>query len=307
MVNADAYRRTIKEDMRSLYYNVAGIVFRVDLPESIEPERSLPSFRPFLGVESGPDFTFTLRESGSLTLPRTDIVDESDSDLGHVVLGRTGEGDYVTEIGGRHKMLSDSEFLSNNAEIDLHSPDASVTLVSMLRIAFSQAALKRKCVSIHSSAVVLGGRAFLFLGSSGTGKSTHSALWLRNFPGARLLNDDNPAIRIEEGRVMAYGTPWSGKTPCYLNEGWPVGGIVRLRQAPCNKFTECADIDAFVNILPSCSAVRGDSLLQTRLHDNIAEICAGTRSGVLECRPDDEAAILCERNICGSSIDKKTI
>ncbi|MGN1232246.1 MAG: phosphoenolpyruvate carboxykinase [Candidatus Cryptobacteroides sp.] len=283
--------------MKSIYYRVAGIVFRVDLPESIEPERSLHSFRNFLCGEATPDFTFTLRESGEMRFPETVIIDESDSDLGHVTLGKSGDGHYVTTIGIRHRMLSDREFIENQAEIDLGSPDASSALVSMLRIAFSQAALKYRCISIHSSAVVLGGRAFLFLGSSGTGKSTHSALWLRNFPGARLLNDDNPAIRILDGRVLAYGTPWSGKTPCYVNENWPVGGIVRLRQAPYNRFTECADIETFVNILPSCSAVRGDSLLQTRLHDSLAEICAGIRSGVLECRPDDEAAILCENKI----------
>ena len=194
-------------------------------------------------------------------------------------------------------MLSDSEFIDNAAEIDLDAPDARASIVSMLRLAFSQAALKLKGISLHASAVVLEGRAFLFLGSSGTGKSTHSALWLKNFTGARLLNDDNPALRLEDGKVMAYGTPWSGKTPCYVNEKWPVGGIVRLRQAPYNRFTECVDIDSFVNILPSCSAVRGDRLLQTRLHDTLAEICAEIRTGILECRPDDGAAILCETNI----------
>lgn len=283
--------------MNIRYYNVAGITFRVDLPECIDPERCLHSFRNFLCGEAGPDFTFILVEAGGMTFPETVTIDESDSDLGHVSLGKSGDGRYLTTIGSRHKMLSDREFIENQAEIDLSSPDASSALVSLLRIAFSQAALKFDCISVHASAVVLGDRAFLFLGSSGTGKSTHSTLWLRNFPGARLLNDDNPAIRIRDGRVLAYGTPWSGKTPCYINENWPVGGIVRLRQAPYNRFTECVDIESFVNILPSCSAVRGDSLLQSRLHDNLAEICAGVRSGVLECRPDDEAAILCENKI----------
>lgn len=297
MVNAHACGGAVQENMRSIYYRVAGIVFRVDLPESIGPERSLRSFRNFLCGEAGPDFTFTLRERGEMTFPETVTIDESDSDLGHVVLGRAVSGHYVTEIGGRHKMLSDSEFIDNMAEIDLDAPDARASIVSMLRIAFSQAALKLKGISLHASAVVLEGRAFLFLGSSGTGKSTHSALWLKNFTGARLLNDDNPALRLEDGKVMAYGTPWSGKTPCYVNEKWPVGGIVRLRQAPYNRFTECVDIDSFVNILPSCSAVRGDRLLQTRLHDTLAEICAEIRTGILECRPDDGAAILCETNI----------
>ena len=101
--------------MRSIYYRVAGIVFRVDLPESIGPERSLRSFRNFLCGEAGPDFTFTLRERGEMTFPETVTIDESDSDLGHVTLGKSGDGHYVTTIGARHKMLSDREFLENMA------------------------------------------------------------------------------------------------------------------------------------------------------------------------------------------------
>ena len=56
----------------------------------------------------------------------------------------------------------------------------------------------------------------MLLGKSGTGKSTHSRLWLKYIPDTKLLNDDNPAVRImDNNTIMIYGTPWSGKTPCY--------------------------------------------------------------------------------------------
>ena len=96
---------------------------------------------------------------------------------------------------------------------------------------FNIAALERRAVAVHSSVISLDGRAVLFLGESGTGKSTHTRLWREHIPGARLLNDDSPIIRIApEGAaeaasapaadtipalqgVLACGSPWSGKTP----------------------------------------------------------------------------------------------
>ena len=109
---------------------------------------------------------------------------------------------------------------------------------------FNIAALERRAVAVHSSVISLDGRAVLFLGESGTGKSTHTRLWREHIPGARLLNDDSPIIRIApEGAaeaasapaadtipalqgVLACGSPWSGKTPCYRNVSHPIAGIV---------------------------------------------------------------------------------
>ena len=64
---------------------------------------------------------------------------------------------------------------------------------------------------LHSSAVVRDGKAYLFTAACGTGKSTHTKLWLKNFPDAFILNDDKPALRLEDGKFYAYGTPWNGK------------------------------------------------------------------------------------------------
>ena len=63
------------------------------------------------------------------------------------------------------------------------------------------------------------------MGKSGTGKSTHSRLWLENVPGATLLNDDNPIVRLTLVGAIVYGSPWSGKTPCYKNESAPLAGV----------------------------------------------------------------------------------
>ena len=88
---------------------------------------------------------------------------------------------------------------------------------------------------LHSSAVALDGRAYLFSAPSGTGKSTHTSLWLEAFgERAVILNDDKPAIMIRGGAVTACGTPWSGKSDLNINAEFPLQGICILGRSAEN-------------------------------------------------------------------------
>lgn len=97
---------------------------------------------------------------------------------------------------------------------------------------------------LHSSAVVVDGRAYLFTADSGTGKSTHTQLWLREFDGAFILNDDKPALRREADGWFAYGTPWSGKTDWNVPERVPLGGIALIERAEENTIVPCSASEA---------------------------------------------------------------
>ena len=95
------------------------------------------------------------------------------------------------------------------------------------------------------------------LGKSGTGKSTHSSLWLKHIPGTELLNDDNPILRLmPDGTARVYGSPWSGKTPCYKNKDVPAGAVVRIRQAPFNKIERLSAIQSYASLMASASGFR---------------------------------------------------
>lgn len=102
---------------------------------------------------------------------------------------------------------------------------------------------------LHASAVVLDDKAYLFSAPSGTGKSTHTSLWLKEFPGAQILNDDKPAIRITEDGIFVYGTPWSGKTNLNLNRKVPLQGIAFLQRGEKNSITPLSSIKALEMIL----------------------------------------------------------
>jgi len=153
-------------------------------------------------------------------------------------------------------------------------------------------------VLFHAAAVSLDGKGYMFLGKSGTGKSTHARLWIQNLQGVELMNDDNPAVRIKaDGTATVYGTPWSGKTPCYRNISAPLGGIVLLSQAPYNKITRLNGIGAYAAVVASISGKRWDSKIADGLHDTENALATYIPTWHLDCLPDADAAHLCKDTI----------
>lgn len=176
--------------------------------------------------------------------------------------------------------------------------------ISILRfgiwVMFGVVLTENKAIAIHSSVIVSDNKCALFLGESGTGKSTHTRLWLKHIDGARLLNDDSPIIRIVDGEVLAYGSPWSGKTPCYKNEAYPVAGFCRLAQAPYNAIYRLPTIMAIGAILPSCPPMFAyDDRLQDMICRTVGDVLRTVSVYRLECLPDEAAALLSYKTIMG--------
>lgn len=103
---------------------------------------------------------------------------------------------------------------------------------------------------VHSSAVVKNGYAYLFSADPGTGKSTHTSLWLKAFgDDAFIINDDKPALRIIDGQVYVYGTPFSGKTDLNVNTRAKLGGICFLERSEENWIKPITGAEAIMLIL----------------------------------------------------------
>ena len=290
--------------MKTYNYIVAGFSFAVQLPEPCEVKHLLPSFLPFqnTGNREGEQlFSLTVVSAASNDQPG-DLLEETDNDMGHLRLFKIAEG-YRVEITNKgyiHRMWSDRRFTAAKACLDWNDRQVGNALSSLLRIQFAQAVIYRNAVSIHAAAVSCKGLAYLFMGKSGTGKSTHAALWVEHIPGTELLNDDNPTVRLIGDKAYAYGTPWSGKTPCYKQLGFPIGGMVRLQQASVNRFTPQEGTNAFVALYPGCSVIAQDTELRHRLYDTLARLAESAPVGLLDCRPDKEAAIVCHQALAGS-------
>ena len=281
-------------------FSVAGFPFAVELPRECNIETLLPTFAPFRCQPTSDEQLFVLTLGDTTIAADGELWDETTNDLGLTRLYKTDGGYRValqyTPQSPVHTMLADERFTSVRAHLHLDDVYAGQALSSLLRLTFAQAIVWHRAVSIHASAVVCDGKGYLFMGKSGTGKSTHSALWQQNIAGCYLLNDDNPTLRIVGNEVIVYGTPWSGKTHCYRNERHPVGAMVRLVQARENTYRPQSGVAAFVAILPGCSAIRRDEAQYDALCTTIAEISAMVSVGVMECLPNAAAAQECHRN-----------
>ena len=167
----------------------------------------------------------------------------------------------------------------------------SINNALMLLYAFCSAPYMT--LEMHSSVISNSGRGYMFLGKSGTGKSTHSSLWLKHIPGSVLLNDDNPVVRVwPDGRIIVYGTPWSGKTPCYKNLECPVGAFVRIRRCGENRITPLSVVEAYALLYSSCSGLKSDPEMGDGLHASLEAAALNVPAYVLDCRPDGESAFV---------------
>ena len=145
---------------------------------------------------------------------------------------------------------------------------------------------------LHSSAVIVDDRAYLFTADSGTGKSTHTALWLKYFGNrAKILNDDKPAIRFENDRWYAYGTPWSGKNDISLNLRAEIAGIAVLERAQENHIEQFSGIQALHAILKQ---VNRPPAMEHRikLMELLDKLITTVAIWKLQCNMDPEAAII---------------
>lgn len=166
-------------------------------------------------------------------------------------------------------------------------------LDTALMMLYAFASAPRDTLLLHASVVEKDGKGYLFLGRSGTGKSTHSRLWIEHVGGSRLLNDDNPVVRIVGGRPWVFGSPWSGKTPCYRNEGVPVGAVVRIRQAPANGIRRLSPVESYASLLTSSSGMAWEKELADGRDRTLQRVAASAPCWMLQCLPDAEAALLC--------------
>lgn len=146
---------------------------------------------------------------------------------------------------------------------------------------------------LHSSAVIMDGRAYLFSAPCGTGKSTHTKLWQQVFGEDRvkMLNDDKPAIRLVDGQWYAYGTPWSGKYDISTNTRVPLGGVCMLRRGEQNKIEPYGGPSAVKEILEQTARVNHPEYMMNMLGliDKLLEKVPVWR---MECNMEPEAAIL---------------
>ncbi len=173
-----------------------------------------------------------------------------------------------------------------------HTNDESLMEYMETGAIFYQKLLEHQGFLLHASAVCVDHKAYLFSAPSGTGKSTHTSLYLQNFRNrAYIINDDKPAIRNLNGTFYAYGTPWSGKTRLNRNVSVPIQGIAFLSRSETNDIRRMSDIEAVSSILSQTIRPR-NKLLAELLLERIDEFVKKVPIYSLSCNMQPNAAIL---------------
>lgn len=97
---------------------------------------------------------------------------------------------------------------------------------------------------LHASVLEYNGAGYAFLGKSGTGKSTHTKLWLAHLSDTRVVNGDKPILEYTENGFLVHGTPWQGKENWGYKGKALLRGLCFLEQAPENKIRDLSASEA---------------------------------------------------------------
>lgn len=301
-------------------YKVAGHRFRLAIPESQKLAEVLGiQYEPFVDCEDSKEgVLFDLEYAKEVPCGERTCVFDREAEGEEIVVKiyklATAEDSEVSESGGwvfevainRHCPVATRIWASedfSHAKYTIESKrlsDAVFAVNNAAMMVYAFAAVGLGTVLMHASVIGYHERAYLFLGISGTGKSTHSSLWLKHIEGAELMNDDNPIVRIygatdsKKAFVIAYGSPWSGKTPCYKNVQAPIGAFVQIRQYPENEISRMNVLESFSSLYASISGIKtGRSAMAAHINDSISAILDAVPCYLLKCRPDEEAARVC--------------
>lgn len=299
-------RKTLTDE-EHIFFCIAGHIMDMAIPDAFDWEQLLPSFSDFrCSFSEKQDVMCSIRiveKPIDCELASAKVLSEVSEVFGHWFRLMETDHNYIIDVqfvknGNRYRMITDKTFSMATAYVDRKEEYAANILSLFLMILFAQSAVLHKTIMLHASVVEKDQKGYVFMGKSGTGKSTHSRLWMKYIEGTDLLNDDNPAVGIEEdGIVYVYGAPWSGKTPCYKNRKIPLQAIIRLEQAPVNHFKKETGVNALITLLPGCSSMRWSTLLYTEMCNLLEEIINKVKIGYLACLPDKEAALLCYEEV----------
>lgn len=283
-------------------YQVAGHVFAVAIKEEdfMGQAELMKAYRPFETEKGEPLFSLDVETADEILVPAHFVEEARQEEEGQVIMSGHLADDtkVIVYQWGEEKAVLRSSSQYENAALTTTSHRLQHAIDNSLMLLFAFATAPDSTLLFHSSTVVWHERAYMFLGVSGTGKSTHTRLWLKNIGQTHLLNDDNPVVRInEQGIPVVYGSPWSGKTPCYRNEQYPLGAIVKLCQYPKNQIQQLSVIESYVALTESVSGKRWERQIAGGLNTTIGKMLEATSVFLLRCLPDDEAAKLCWQTV----------
>jgi hypothetical protein len=211
--------------------------------------------RPFVGASGSPRLELRVRPLAGA--PPDPGVLRFDSGTGWQV-GRTpgGWSCLFWHTHGRRPQLAQALVADRRwrrATLWVPSEDAPFFLAYPLEpFLFLNVLARSAALVVHAAGIVREGRAWLFTGPHGAGKSTIATLLGRDRR-TTLLSDDRVIVRRVGGRWQAFGTPWSGTVRRATSPAAaPVAALCFIRHGPATRAEPLAAGVAARRLVPRC-------------------------------------------------------
>lgn len=278
------------------YLSFGNITIKLELPQR---PVDIEKYAEFISEEKPADFnvgysfsdgTIQLDSGFGMTADRdgkTVVIDEENGTY-TVYFKAAAGGFYAKRI---------SSFYDSGSEVILSDEARNKLWIRLIlnTLGVEELAARKNAFIFHSSFIVKDGKAILFTGPCGIGKSTQADLW-QKYKGTEIINGDKTMIYCENGKAYASGLPFSGSSHICLNKSFELDTIVRLEQSVQNSVEPLTLAESFVCLLKSAYIPLrfGDSISRT-----IGTILPGIRVCRLSCTPDEQAVTMLDGYLKG--------
>lgn len=244
---------------------------------------------------------------------------DSDINVNYTNLMRVGENKYSCVVDGKTavihhdallgKVVALTTFDREFSKVDIiaynlkdnHGISELTFVFNLVGNAMRYVVMMHSGFVFHSSSICCNDGGVVFSALSGTGKSTHTSLWLSNFEDTAILNDDTPIIRKNDrGDIMLYGAPWAGTTGININKSVPLGAIVFLSRGKENIIKRIEPSKAFAQFFEGINNPL-NNMMHMKALETIDSIFKAVPIYSLACNMDPEAAMIARSEIFGKS------
>jgi hypothetical protein len=190
-------------------------------------------------------------------------------------------------------LMVDSNYTSGQAYDDGLSGDKD--LIAPFRypmdlLLFSKLLTINSGFILHGCAMVLDGKAYVFSGRKGAENNTIGRLWLKR--GATILGDEQIILRLQDGKVWVYGSPWSRKASECVNEKYAVEAIYCIDHGEMNQMTPmlpAGAVRALFSKIYMATAFKEDVPVLLSTCQQIASLVP---TSLCHCVPEDDSVEL---------------
>jgi hypothetical protein len=154
----------------------------------------------------------------------------------------------------------------------IHQTSSPYAIDSVLRIVHTLILARRRGFLVHSASVIRGGKAFLFAGVSGAGKTTICRLAPAEVD---LLTDEISYVQHRGDQYFACGTPFAGELArSGENRSAPIGGLFLLEKGLTNAIKPVSTTEAVRRLLRNVLFFAGDAGLVKLIFQSACEFAA---------------------------------